>query len=300
MDRFKALVVTRDEASKSQSVAITTLGPARPHGGRRRCSRGVLHGELQGRTGDHRENAGGPSLSHGSRGRFVGTVKSSSHAEFKVGDRVILNGWGLGETHLGAYAQMARVKGDWLIPLPTSLSGAQAMAIGTAGYTAMLSLMALEKHGVTPASGPAVVTGAAGGVGSVAVALLAARGFTVEAVTGRAERGGLSQEPRRARDRRPVGIDGPGQGARQGALGLRHRRRRRHRPRQCHLHDLLSRRGGGMRKCRRHGSADVRGTVHPARRRPSRHRLLARRRRPSVSRPGTGLPRNSTGRSSPR
>jgi acrylyl-CoA reductase (NADPH) len=117
---------------------------------------------------------------------FVGTVRSSSHAEFKTGDRVILNGWGLGETHLGAYAQLARVKGDWLIPLPTSLSGAQAMAIGTAGYTAMLSLMALEKHGVTPASGPAVVTGAAGGVGSVAIALLAARGFTVEAVTGRA------------------------------------------------------------------------------------------------------------------
>jgi len=116
---------------------------------------------------------------------FVGSVISSSHPEFKSGDRVILNGWGLGETHLGAYAQMARVKGDWLIPLPPALSGAQAMAIGTAGYTAMLSLMALEKAGLVPGRGPVVVTGAAGGVGSIAIALLSARGFTVEAVTGR-------------------------------------------------------------------------------------------------------------------
>jgi acrylyl-CoA reductase (NADPH) len=118
---------------------------------------------------------------------FAGTVESSTSPEFKSGDAVILNGWGMGETHLGAYGEKARVKGDWLIPLPQGMTAAQAMAVGTAGYTAMLSLMAIEKHGVTPAQGPAVVTGAAGGVGSVAIALLAKAGWHVIASTGRAE-----------------------------------------------------------------------------------------------------------------
>jgi len=118
---------------------------------------------------------------------FAGTVESSTNPEFKSGDAVILNGWGTGETHLGAYGEKARVKGDWLIPLPAGMTAAQAMAIGTAGYTAMLSLMAIERHGVTPAQGPAVVTGAAGGVGSVAIALLAKAGWHVIASTGRAE-----------------------------------------------------------------------------------------------------------------
>ncbi|HZL31405.1 MAG TPA: MDR family oxidoreductase [Pseudolabrys sp.] len=117
---------------------------------------------------------------------FAGTVESSSHPAWKKGDKVILNGWGTGETHLGAYAAKARVKGDWLVPLPASMSTREAMAIGTAGYTAMLSVMALERHGLTPERGPIAVTGAAGGVGSVAVAILARRGFTVSAVTGRA------------------------------------------------------------------------------------------------------------------
>ena len=116
---------------------------------------------------------------------FAGTVLSSSHANWKAGDKVILNGWGCGETHLGAYAEKARVKGDWLVRLPASMSAREAMAIGTAGYTAMLAVMALERHGVTPAQGPVCVTGAAGGVGSVAIALLAGRGFSVSAVTGR-------------------------------------------------------------------------------------------------------------------
>ena len=116
---------------------------------------------------------------------FAGTVEASSHPAWKAGDKVILNGWGLGETHLGAYAEKARVKGDWLVPLPASMSTREAMAIGTAGYTAMLAVMALEKHGLTPDMGPVAVTGAAGGVGSVAVAILAKRGFTVHAVTGR-------------------------------------------------------------------------------------------------------------------
>ena len=117
---------------------------------------------------------------------FAGTVISSSHAEFKAGDAVILNGWGVGETHYGGYAQMARVKGEWLVKKPAAFSAAESMAIGTAGYTAMLCVLALERHGVKPGSGPVLVTGAAGGVGSVAIALLAKLGYPVIASTGRA------------------------------------------------------------------------------------------------------------------
>jgi acrylyl-CoA reductase (NADPH) len=116
---------------------------------------------------------------------FVGTVETSAHPGWKPGDAVILNGWGLGETHLGAYAEKARVNGDWLVRLPASITPRDAMAIGTAGYTAMLCVLALERHGLTPDKGPVVVTGAAGGVGSVAVAILAKRGYAVTAVTGR-------------------------------------------------------------------------------------------------------------------
>jgi len=116
---------------------------------------------------------------------LAGTVEQSSHPDWKAGDRVILNGWGLGETHFGAYAQKARVKGEWLVRLPASMSTRDAMAIGTAGYTAMLAVIALERYGLKPDSGPLVVTGAAGGVGSVAVAILGKRGFQVTASTGR-------------------------------------------------------------------------------------------------------------------
>ncbi|HET9616832.1 MAG TPA: MDR family oxidoreductase [Pseudolabrys sp.] len=115
----------------------------------------------------------------------AGTVETSSHPAFRPGDKVVLNGWGCGETHLGAYGAKTRVKGDWLVHLPGGISTREAMAIGTAGYTAMLAVMALEGHGLTPERGPIAVTGAAGGVGSVAVAILAKRGFTVHAVTGR-------------------------------------------------------------------------------------------------------------------
>ena len=118
---------------------------------------------------------------------FAGTVETSSHPAWKAGDKVVLNGWGCGETHLGAYAAKARVKGDWLVRLPEGMSAREAMAVGTAGYTAMLATMALERHGLTPEQGPIAVTGAAGGVGSVAVALLSRRGFAVHAVTGRAQ-----------------------------------------------------------------------------------------------------------------
>jgi acrylyl-CoA reductase (NADPH) len=115
----------------------------------------------------------------------VGTVESSSHPDWKPGDKVVLNGWGCGETHLGLYAQKARVKGDWLVPLPAGMSARDAMAIGTAGYTAMLAVMALERHGVTADRGPVLVTGASGGVGSVAIALLGRLGYHVVAATGR-------------------------------------------------------------------------------------------------------------------
>ena len=117
---------------------------------------------------------------------FAGIVESSSHDGVKAGDAVILNGWGTGETHLGAYGQKARIKGEWLVPLPKSMSAAQAMAIGTAGYTAMLAVMALERHGLKPSHGPVIVTGAAGGVGSVAISLLSKLGWHVIASTGRA------------------------------------------------------------------------------------------------------------------
>lgn len=116
---------------------------------------------------------------------LVGTVEESSHPEYKAGDSVLLNGWGVGETHWGGLAQKARLNGDWLIPLPATFSPQQAMAIGTAGYTAMLCVLALERHGVKPTDGEILVTGAAGGVGSVALALLSKLGYSVVAVTGR-------------------------------------------------------------------------------------------------------------------
>ena len=118
---------------------------------------------------------------------FAGVVEASSHAAWKPGDRVVLNGWGVGETHSGGLAQRARVKGDWLVPLPPSMSTRQAMAIGTAGYTAMLCVMALQGHGLKPEQGDILVTGANGGVGSVAIALLAKLGYRVVASTGRLE-----------------------------------------------------------------------------------------------------------------
>ena len=116
---------------------------------------------------------------------FAGTVLESSDARYQSGDAVILNGWGVGETHWGGLAQKARVKADWLVPLPAGMTPSQTMSVGTAGYTAMLCVMALQRHGVTPGQGPVLVTGGNGGVGSIAIALLARLGFTVHASTGR-------------------------------------------------------------------------------------------------------------------
>lgn len=118
---------------------------------------------------------------------FAGTVEHSDHADFKAGDQVVLNGFGVGEGHWGGLAQKARVKGDWLVPLPTAFTPKQAMTIGTAGYTAMLCVMALEQQGVNPDQGEILVTGAAGGVGSVAISLLAKLGYNVVASSGRPE-----------------------------------------------------------------------------------------------------------------
>jgi acrylyl-CoA reductase (NADPH) len=118
---------------------------------------------------------------------IAGTVMTSDHKDYKPGDKVVLGGWGVGEGHHGGYAEVARVKGDWLVPLPKGLTTSDAMAIGVAGYTAMLCVMALEEQGVTPDKGDIIVTGAAGGVGSVALVLLAKLGYTAVASTGRVE-----------------------------------------------------------------------------------------------------------------
>ena len=116
---------------------------------------------------------------------FAGTVETSNDPRYAAGDKVVLTGWRVGEMHWGGYAQKARVKADWLVPLPSGLTKRQAMAVGTAGFTAMLAVMALQDHGMQPEQGPVLVTGAAGGVGSVATAILSHLGFEVAAVTGR-------------------------------------------------------------------------------------------------------------------
>src|ERR1700756_3012303 len=125
---------------------------------------------------------------------LAGVVERSGHPDWRAGDRVVVNGWGIGETHWGGLAQRARLNAEWLLALPDAYDSRQAMAIGTAGYTAALCVMALQKHGLTPASGPVLVTGASGGVGSVAVVLLAGLGFEVAASTGRAEQADYLRE----------------------------------------------------------------------------------------------------------
>ena len=185
MDKFKALLITRDEATKAQSVSVATL-----------TATDLMDGDVDVRVEHSTVNYKDGLAITGKLPvvrrfpmipgvDFAGTVTESRHPDYRPGDKVILNGWGVGEVHYGGYAEMARVKGDWLIALPAGLSTAEAMAIGTAGYTAMLALIALERHGLTPASGTVIATGASGGLGSFAVALLADRGFKVAAATGR-------------------------------------------------------------------------------------------------------------------
>jgi acrylyl-CoA reductase (NADPH) len=185
MNQFNAFLITRDEATKVQSVGFATLTPA-----------DLMPGDVDIRVEHSTVNYKDGLAITGKLPvvrRFpmipgadlAGTVTASTDPDFRPGDKVIVNGWGLGEIHLGGYSQMARVSGGWAIPLPASFTTAQAMAIGTAGFTAMLAIMALEAHGLTPERGPVVVTGAAGGVGSMATALLSGLGYAVHAVTGR-------------------------------------------------------------------------------------------------------------------
>ena len=190
----------------------------------------------------------------------AGTVEASSHPDWKPGDKVVLNGWGCGETHLGCYAQKARVKGDWLVPLPDGMSARDAMAVGTAGYTAMLAVMALEHHGLTPDRGPVVVTGASGGVGSVAIALLGRLGYHVVASTGRPQetpylrdlgaaevidRAELTATPRPlAKERWAGGIDSVGSGTLANMLSM-------------------TRYGGAVAACGLAGGMDLPASVAP-------------------------------------
>jgi acrylyl-CoA reductase (NADPH) len=185
VDRFKALLITRDDATKQQSVSEAELTPADLMDGD--VDIAVAHSTVNykdglavtGKLPVVRRFPMIPGID------LAGTVVASRHEGVREGDKVIVNGWGLGETHYGAYSQRARVQGDWITPLPPQFTTAQAMAIGTAGYTAMLSVLALEAHGVRPDSGPVVVTGASGGLGSMAVSLLSRLGHPVIAVTGR-------------------------------------------------------------------------------------------------------------------
>ncbi|RWF02100.1 MDR family oxidoreductase [Mesorhizobium sp.] len=183
-ETFKAILVSRD-AQKKQSVAVTDLTEAD-------LMEGDVTVAVEATTVNYKDGLAISGKAPVIRRwplvpgiDFAGTVISSSHADWRKGDKVILNGWGVGETHFGAYAGRARVKGDWLVPLPQGMSPHDAMAIGTAGYTAMLCVIALERHGIVPDRGPVVVTGAAGGVGSVAVSILSSLGYHVIASTGR-------------------------------------------------------------------------------------------------------------------
>jgi len=183
-DNFKAIVISRD-ADKMQSVAVTELSEAE-------LMEGDVTVAVEYTTVNYKDGLAITGKAPVVRRfplvpgiDFAGTVLSSSHPDFRAGDKVILNGWGVGETHHGGFARRARVKGDWLVPLPGGLTARDAMAAGTAGYTAMLSVMALERHGISPDRGAIAVTGAAGGVGSVAISLLSRLGYHVIASTGR-------------------------------------------------------------------------------------------------------------------
>jgi len=183
-EAFKAILVSRDE-DKKQSVAVTELTEAD-------LMDGDVTVAVEATTVNYKDGLAITGKAPVVRRfplipgiDFAGTVTASDNEEWRRGDKVVLNGWGVGETHHGAYAGKARVKGEWLVPLPQGMSARDAMAVGTAGYTAMLSVMALERHGITPDRGSVVVTGAAGGVGSVAVSILSKLGYHVVASTGR-------------------------------------------------------------------------------------------------------------------
>ncbi|MBN8935635.1 MAG: oxidoreductase [Rhizobiales bacterium] len=258
MASFKAIVI--EKADKGQTVSLTTFDDAN-------LMEGDVTVRVEWSTINYKDGLAITGKAPVVRRfpmipgvDFVGEVETSSHPDWKSGDKVILNGWGVGETHLGAYAERARVKGDWLVPLPAGLSGREAMAIGTAGYTAMLAVMTLERHGLRPDQGPVIVTGAAGGVGSAAITLLAGLGFTVIASTGRPQeaeylkglgaseiidRNALSEPARPlAKERWAAGIDSVG---------------------STTLANLLSmtKYGGAIAACGLAGGMDLPGSVAP-------------------------------------
>lgn len=183
-DNFKAILVSRDE-DKKQTVDIVELNDSD-------LMEGDVTIAVEATTVNYKDGlcitGKSPIIQRWPMIPGIdlaGTVLSSNHAEYKEGDKVILNGWGIGQAHYGAYAGHARVNGDWLVPLPEGINALDSMAIGTAGYTAMLCVMALENHGITPDRGPIIVTGAAGGVGSIAISVLSKLGYHVIASTGR-------------------------------------------------------------------------------------------------------------------
>lgn len=183
---FKAILISRDE-EKKQSVSVTQVAETD-------MMEGDVTVAIEATTVNYKDGLAitgkSPVVRHWPMIPgidFSGNVIASDNAGFSVGDEVILNGWGVGEVHWGAYAEKARVKGDWLIKRPAGISAKQAMSIGTAGYTSMLCVMALERQGITPERGPVIVTGANGGVGSIAVSILSKLGYEVIASTGRPE-----------------------------------------------------------------------------------------------------------------
>jgi len=183
---FNALLVSKDDAGNTHAAVTELTEDQLPEG---EVTINVAFSTLNYKDGLCIGPGGGlvRNYPHVPGIDLAGTVAASDDPRYKPGDKVVLTGWRVGEAYWGGYAQKARVKADWLVPLPEGLSPRQAMAVGTAGFTAMLAVMALEDHGLAPGDGPVLVTGAAGGVGSVAVALLAALGHEVAAVTGRPE-----------------------------------------------------------------------------------------------------------------
>ena len=269
---FKAIVI--EKVDSGTKAALTDFDEANLMDGDVTVRVEYSTRELQGRSRDHGQSTGGAPLPNDCRSRLrrhSGNRQTTRPG--KPGDKVVLNGWGCGETHLGAYAEKARVKGDWLVPLPKTMSTRDAMAIGTAGYTAMLAVMALERHGLHPANGPIAVTGAAGGVGSVAIAhprqarIRRARGHRPAAG------GGLSEGARRRRDRRAQGAGRPVQPlAKERWAGAIDCRRVDHAGKSP-VDDPLRRGGSRLWPCRRHGLAGLGRPVHFARGVPLRHRI---------------------------
>lgn len=191
---FRALVIEKTDDGSAQAVLREMDDSALPEGD---VTIDVAYSTLNYKDGLCLSPSGGGlvrAYPHIAGIDFAGTVRDSHDARYKAGDGVILTGWRVGEVHWGGYATRARVRADWLVPLPASLSPRHAMAVGTAGLTAMLAIQALEDHGLTPDKGEVLVTGAAGGVGSIAVALLAGMGYSVAAVTGRPETEGYLRD----------------------------------------------------------------------------------------------------------